>query len=93
MERKFKMFSEKAMAEVGQVIKRNRIKAGVTQADLATKLGYKSPQFVSNWERGEAMPPLETLPKIAALTKSATKEVKEILVNDLRHKLDKLFRH
>lgn len=41
-----------------------RLAKGITQGDLAIALGYASPQFVSNWERGLAKPPLETLKKM-----------------------------
>lgn len=34
-----------------------RLKTGKTQAQLAAHLGYRSSQFVSNWERGISLPP------------------------------------
>lgn len=48
-------------------IKTARIKAGVSQADVANALGYGSSQFVSNWERGISMPPLGSLKVIAKM--------------------------
>lgn len=42
-----------------------RINAGYSQGDIAKRLGYSSPQFVSNWERGVSEPPIETLRKLA----------------------------
>jgi transcriptional regulator with XRE-family HTH domain len=36
----------------------SRVAAGLTQMEVASKLGYKSPQFVSNWERGLSSPPI-----------------------------------
>ena len=52
---------------VGDFFRKERIRAGLTQADLARRLEYTTAQFVSNWERGVALPPLATLPKLARL--------------------------
>jgi ribosome-binding protein aMBF1 (putative translation factor) len=43
---------------VGKFIQRARENAGLTQKQIADGLGYTTAQFVSNWERGIAMPPL-----------------------------------
>lgn len=49
---------------VGVVLKAAREKAGLTQGDVAERLHYTTPQFVSNWERGISLPPLDVLPKL-----------------------------
>lgn len=49
----------------GQRIKEARIKAGVTQAELAKKLGTPY-QSVSKWERDERNPRFDTLKRIAS---------------------------
>jgi len=41
-----------------------RVAKEITQGSLARVLGYASPQFISNWERGLAKPPLSTLKKM-----------------------------
>ncbi|MFK8138565.1 MAG: helix-turn-helix domain-containing protein [Bdellovibrionales bacterium] len=38
--------------QIGAFFKKQRKACGLKQIDLATKLGFKSPQFVSNVERG-----------------------------------------
>ena len=48
-------------------LKRMRTKAGFTQAYVAKLLGYTSPQFVSNWERGMSMPPIETIRNLESI--------------------------
>lgn len=40
---------------------------GITQNELAKKLGWSSSQFVSNWERRMCSAPVEKWPKIAKL--------------------------
>ncbi len=49
----------------GRIIKEARERAGLTQAKLATKLGYKSAQFISNSERGLCLLPASQFKKLA----------------------------
>ena len=46
---------------LGEFLQAHRIKSGLSQGDVATKLGYSSPQFISNFERGLCAPPLNKL--------------------------------
>ena len=50
----------------GKLLGEAREKAGLSQIALAKKLGYVSPQYVSNWERGVCGPPID---KLGLLTK------------------------
>ncbi len=61
-----------------------REKAGLTQSELSVKMGYSSPQFISNIERGLAnLPPA----KFKAASKVLGVSVKELVT--LRLKADK----
>lgn len=51
-------------SELGQYLRQWRTDAGVKQHELAQLLGYKSPQFVSNWERGLCAPPMDQIKPI-----------------------------
>jgi transcriptional regulator with XRE-family HTH domain len=53
------------MQTLGEYLKTNREAAEVTQKELQAKLGYKSSQFISNWERGVSVPPVKAIPVIA----------------------------
>lgn len=81
------MFTTQAHKEMGQLIKKARNGAGLTQASLAHKLGYRSPQFISNWERSESLPPITALPKIARFTKTKYNEFTGILKRDFERVL------
>jgi len=52
--------------ELGKKIKQLRFKAGLTQEQLADKLGI-GPQSVSKWENSVAMPDITALPLIAEI--------------------------
>lgn len=66
--------------ELGQYLKQQRQECGLTQDQLAKGLGYKSPQFVSNWERGTCYPALETMPQIADALQISKKSLATMLV-------------
>ncbi len=53
--------------QFGMYAKKLRLKSGLSQLDVAAKLGFKSGQIVSNWERGACYPPSESLPELAKL--------------------------
>ena len=77
---------------LGTMIRNYRIKSGWTQLELAEKLGYNTPQFVSLFERGLSKIPLETLGRLIIYLKMPEKEVLKILLStyeaDLKHKLN-----
>lgn len=52
------------MQEIGNRIAEARRARGMTQPDLAEKMGV-SFQAVSNWERGESMPDISKLPDLS----------------------------
>ena len=49
------------------LLKQLREKSGLAQKDIAAKLGYATPQFISNWERGLSTPPINTLKTLGKL--------------------------
>ncbi len=52
--------------ELGKKIRQYRFKAGLTQEQLAEKLGIGA-QSVSKWENAVAMPDITTLPLLAEI--------------------------
>lgn len=86
------------MATLAEYLKKSREVAGLSQTFVSGKLGYSSPQFVSNWERGLSHPPLKSLKKIAKLYKVRDKELFDVFVNsymaevekDLRKKIQRI---
>lgn len=71
---------QKFLEDLGLYFKEMRKKAGLSQVDVAQKLGYSSAQFVSNWERGLAAPPLEKLSTIIKIYNGNPNEVFQFIL-------------
>ena len=54
-----------ATRTLGLLIKTKRMEQGLSQGDVAKLLGYSSPQYISDWERGESAVPMKKLIELA----------------------------
>ncbi|ASD63026.1 helix-turn-helix domain-containing protein [Bdellovibrio bacteriovorus] len=52
---------------LGQFLKEKRTLSGLSQGEVSKKLGYSTPQFISNWARGVSSSPIDTLKKIGQI--------------------------
>ncbi|MEK6773987.1 MAG: helix-turn-helix transcriptional regulator [Bdellovibrionota bacterium] len=85
------------MSTLGKILKEKRKKIGASQAEVAKKLGYSSPQFISNWERGLSAPPVTSLRTLASLYKISPENLFQIYLKttlkmvetDIRRKFSK----
>lgn len=79
---------------LGQALKEARVDAGYSQWDLAKPLGYTSPQYISNIERGIANVNLETLMKICRILRTRRSKFiaafKEDYLEEMHGKLKEL---
>ena len=62
---------------LGIFLKDKRIAANFSQAEVAKKLGHKTPQFISNWERGLSYPPVKDIKTLAVYFKISPDELFE----------------
>ncbi|NUN07536.1 MAG: helix-turn-helix transcriptional regulator, partial [Bdellovibrio sp.] len=46
------------------------------------KLGYTTPQFISNWERGISTPPMKTVKKLASMYAISVDEIFNLLLQE-----------
>jgi transcriptional regulator with XRE-family HTH domain len=76
---------------LGRLLKDARINKAMTQMDLAEMLGYTSPQFVSNWERGLCSPAFEALPTLARVLSIPKREIIEIILEETKVELEANF--
>jgi len=78
---------KKVHKDLGALVKEYREKADLTQAQLAERLGYETPQFVSVFERGLSKIPLETLGQLITLLGIPQKTVMKALMDDYQQDL------
>ena len=79
-----------------KILKDMREKSGLTQRDIAMKLKYTTPQFISNWERGLSHPPIKDIKTIAKAYKVDADYLFTIIKDDIlmkeSQKLERWFR-
>lgn len=69
-----------------------RIQKKMTQKELSEKLGYKSSQFISNWERELCNPPWEALPQLCKLLGMSKHRATKIVLADFKRQLSRIFK-
>lgn len=62
-------------ARVSTLLKEGRKRAGLSQGVVARKLGYRSAQIISNWERGLSRPPKGKIIELSRIYKLEPKIV------------------
>jgi transcriptional regulator with XRE-family HTH domain len=70
--------------KLGTYLKDVRENASLTQSEVSRKLGYTSPQFISNIERGISVAPLKTLARMTNLYKVRPDGVVRIILESQR---------
>lgn len=68
--------------KLADYLKEKRIAAGLTQKAVSDALGYSTPQFISNWERGLASPPLTALAQLVELYGLNSSELIELIMRE-----------
>ena len=68
-------------------LKKQRLKSGLTQSQVAEMLGYSNSQFVSNWERGKCLPAVSSLKELSSIFGIPFKELFDMYMNSLRTEL------
>ena len=77
------------MKRINELLKDKRVESGYTQLQLANKLGYSNPQFISNWERGICLPPIKQARVLCKLLDISVDAYKQRIIIDFRKKLDR----
>ena len=84
MAAKKKYVLERNYQPVGQYLKRKRQAAGLTQRDVSIALDYSSAQFISNFEAGICLPPMNKLAVMVKLYKVNPNEILDVVLGHER---------
>lgn len=72
--------SKRLAKTLGRYLAKKRIEAGLSQGSVSRVLGYSSPQFVSNFERGCCFPPMPALKRLMSLYNISGTEMTKVLM-------------
>ncbi|MEK6628086.1 MAG: helix-turn-helix transcriptional regulator [Bdellovibrionota bacterium] len=77
-----KVVMQQESNKLAQFLKEKRTLSGLSQKDVATKLGYSTSQFISNWERGISQPPINTLRTLASMYGVGAEQMFNVLLEE-----------
>ncbi|MCE3009780.1 MAG: helix-turn-helix transcriptional regulator [Proteobacteria bacterium] len=77
---------------LGLFLKNKREAQGLTQSDVAKRLGYGSPQFISNIERGISSVPLKSLKTLVEMYGVSPEEIIDVFLEEKKSQLLKALR-
>lgn len=75
--------------KLSDYLSKKRTQSGLTQSEVSQTLGYSTPQFISNWERGVSSPPVETIKKLAKMYNASADELFEIFLRESLEQTEK----
>ena len=64
---------------LAEILKEGRINKGLSQYDVAQRLGFKSMDRISRWESGKARPSIENLNKLINLYEISIENILNLL--------------
>ncbi len=77
--------------QISDLFKTKRVELNYTQYEIASFLGYTNAQFISNFERGVSGLPLEKIEKLCELYKIPKVQLANIILEEQKRKLYKLW--
>ena len=80
MMRKMRYALARNFFEFGEYLKQKRIAANLTQQEVADQIGYSSAQYISNFERGISLPPVNKLKIMIKLYRMPKAEVIQMVI-------------
>lgn len=73
--------------DLGEYLQKMRTRSGLTQREVSMTLGYSSAQFISNFERGIAVPPLKKLKTLVKMYDMSAETVMGLILDAEREHL------
>lgn len=75
--------------KLNEYLKNERVKANVTQSDIAKKLKLKNAQYVSNFERGVCKPSFQMIRAYIKLCGVSSQDIRIKMIDDYYEMLKK----
>lgn len=76
------------------IFKKYREAVELSQGEVAKRMGYSTPQFISNWERGVSTPPVKDIVKLAGIYKvspfAMLDYLEDLEMSEVRDKFEKI---
>lgn len=73
---------------LGTLLRESRERNGFSQKEISSRLGYSSPQFISNIERGLCAPPLNKLKDLIDVYELNPDKVVRLILKEEKRKLE-----
>lgn len=77
---------------IGKCLKEKRELADLSQGDVMEIIGYKSPQLISDWERGICGPPIGILKKLTKAYEVSEKDLIDKILSAEKFELESLLK-
>jgi len=78
------------MTNTAKFLKERRTQLGLTQAEIAKKLGYSCSQYISNMERAQCHPPAKDIKKLSKILRVNSSTLIAHMVGDYRDDLERI---
>lgn len=75
-----------------EFLRDSRVKAGLSQIEVAKSLGYSTSQFISNWERELAAPPVKALKRLGKMYSVSGEKLLDMLIAQNEETLRRQFK-
>ncbi len=76
---------------IGEFLRKKRKDCGLSQQQVASELGYTVAQYISNWERGLCLPPMNALKSICSLYNISQQHITKMLLAETRKAIETQF--
>jgi transcriptional regulator with XRE-family HTH domain len=77
----------KTYKRIPHCLRKHRLAKGLSQKDVARKIGLRSKDLVSRWERGETIPNIVSAFKLAIIYQVMTDALFIVLIRRLREEI------
>ena len=78
--------------KICKFLKKKRLDVNISQKELSQKLGYESPQIISNYERGVCLPPISSFKPLLKTLGIEQGEFIQLYLNEFERSIQRYFK-